>query len=103
MRYQLPPLCGVALTKKAVLRQHLEEISEKAVSIEQRIFNAKLAYNHFVESYGKYTELDELTSKIASDLLERVTICPDGSLGIALNYLDEYPNIRCQTQNKASF
>ena len=91
------------ITKKAALRQHLEEISEKTESIEQRIFKAKSEHNCFVESYGKYSELNELTSEITSDLLERVTIWPDGRLDISLNYLDEYPNIQYQTQNKASF
>jgi hypothetical protein len=28
---------------------------------------------------------------------------PDGRLDISMNYVDEYPNILCQTQNKASF
>lgn len=81
----------IYITKKAALQQRLEEASEKAESITQRISAAQSKHNHFVESYGKYTELDELTSEIAIDLLERVTIWPDGRLDISLNYLDEYP------------
>jgi hypothetical protein len=83
----------IYITKKAALQQRLEETYEKTESIEQRIFKAKSEHNLFVESYGKYTELDELTSVIAFDLLERVTIWPDGRLDIFLNYLDEYPDI----------
>ena len=82
------------IIKKAALQQRLEGISEKTESIEQHIFKAKSEHNRFVESYGKYTELDALTSEIASDLLERVTIWPDGRLDISLNYLDEYPDIQ---------
>ena len=82
------------ITKKAALQQRLEEVSETAESVRQYISVAKLENNHFVESYGKYTELDELTSEIAVDLLERVTIWPDGRLDISLNYLDEYPDIQ---------
>lgn len=93
----------IYITKKAALRNRLEEISQKTESIEQRIFKAKSEHNLFVESYGKYTELDELTNEIASDLLERVTIWPDGRLDISLNYLDEYPEFLCQTQNKVVF
>ena len=81
----------IYITNKAALQQHLSEISQKTESLEQRIFKTKSESNLFVESYGKYTEMDELTSKIASGLLERVTIWPDGRLDIALNYLDEYP------------
>ena len=93
----------IYITKKAALRQHLKEISEKTKSVEQRIFKAKSEHNDFVECYGKYTELDELTNEIASDLLKRVTIWPDGRLDISLNYVDEYPDVQCQTQDKASF
>lgn len=80
-----------------------KEISKKAEFTEQRIFKAKSEHSLFVENYGKYTELDELTNEIASDLLERVTIWPDGRLDISLNYLDEYPDIQCQAQNKVIF
>lgn len=93
----------IYITKKAALRQHLKEISEKTEFIEQRIFKAKSEHNLFVESYGKYTELDKLTNEIASDLLERVTIWPDGRLDISLNYLDEYPDTQCQAQDKVAF
>jgi hypothetical protein len=91
------------ITKKAALQQHLKEISKKTELTEQRIFKAKSEHSLFVENYGKYTELDELTNEIASDLLERVTIWPNGRLDIALNYLDEYPNIQCQAQDKVTF
>lgn len=80
------------ITKKAALQQRLEEVSEKVESVKQRIFLVKSEHNRFVESYRKYAELDELTSEIASDLLERVTIWPEGRMEIVLNYLDEYSN-----------
>ena len=79
------------VTKKAVLQQCLEEISNKTSSIEQRLSKSKSEHDVFAKNYEKYAELDELTSEIASDLLERVTIWPDSRLDIALNYLDEYP------------
>ena len=82
------------IIKKAALQQRLEEVSEKAESVRRYISTAKLEHNRFVEGYGKYTELDELTSEIAADLLECVTIWPDGRLDISLNYLDEYPDIQ---------
>ena len=80
------------ITKKAALQQGLEEISNKTSSIEQRLSKPISEHDVFAENYEKYAELDELTSEIASDLLERVTIWPDSKLDIALNYLDEYSN-----------
>ena len=82
------------LTKKAALRQRLEEISEKSKSLNQHISILESGYSGFVDGYSKYTELDKLTDEIAADLLDRVTIWPDGRLDISLNYLDEYSNIQ---------
>lgn len=42
--------------------------------------------------YSSYSELDGMTSEIAADLLDRVTIWPDGGLDIKLRYLDEIPS-----------
>jgi predicted nuclease with TOPRIM domain len=82
------------LTKKAALRQRLEEVPVKVESVNQRISTLKSGYSGFVDSYSKYTELEKLTDEIAADLLDRVTIWPDGRLDISLNYLDEYSNIQ---------
>lgn len=82
------------LTKKAALRQRLEEVPVKVESVNQHISTLKSGYSGFVDSYSKYTELDKLTDEIAADLLDRVTIWPDGRLNISLNYLDEYSNIQ---------
>jgi hypothetical protein len=54
---------------------------------------AKSEHYRFVESYCKYTELDKLTSEIAADLLEHVTVWPDGKLDISLNQLNDLANI----------
>lgn len=81
------------ITQKTTLQQRSEEISNKAESVKQHISAANTSSNLFVESYSKYTELDKLTSEIAADLLERVTIWPDGRLDISMNYLDALDNI----------
>lgn len=81
------------ITQKTALQRRSEEILNKAESVKQHISATNTNNNLFVESYSKYTELDKLTSEIAADLLERVTIWPDGRLDISLNYLDELANI----------
>ena len=81
------------ITQKTALQRRSEEILNKAESATQHISAANTNDNLFVESYSKYTELDNLTSEIATDLLDRVTVWPDGRLDISLNYLDEFANI----------
>lgn len=54
----------------------------------------------YVEKYSHYSDLDNLTSEIAADLLSRVTIWPDGGMEIQLNYLDDIPVI-CNRDNSA--
>ena len=38
---------------------------------------------------ANYAELDKLTTEIAADLLDRITIWQDGRVEISLNYLDD--------------
>jgi len=57
----------------------------------RRIAKISAADNRYVEKYSRCSELDTLTREISSDLLDRVTIWPDGRLEITLNYLDESP------------
>jgi len=81
------------IAQKTTLQRRSEEISDKAESVKQDSSAAITNNNLFVESYSKYMELDKLTSAIAADLLDRVTVWPDGRLNISLNYLDELAKI----------
>ena len=78
----------------AALQQRLEGIFEKTESIEQHIFKAKSEQNRFVDSYVKYAELEELTSKRATRLLGRATIWPEGRRNLSLMNLYKYPDIQ---------
>lgn len=45
--------------------------------------------NRFVDSFAKYTEVEELTADIVSDVLQEIIVYPDGRLCIVWNYGDE--------------
>lgn len=77
--------------QKAALLERREYACRREAEIRQRIAEIDATKSRYVEKYSCYAELDVLTAEIASDLLDRVTIWPDGGLEIALNYLDDIP------------
>ena len=46
------------------------------------------SYNEALQTYVSYDGLDELTDKLAAELVERVTISPDGEITVRLKYAD---------------
>lgn len=77
--------------QKTVLIEQREDAHKRETELRQRIADLSTANSRYVEKYSCYSELDTLTSEISFDLLDRVTIWPDGRLEITLNYLDESP------------
>ena len=77
--------------QKTVLLEQREDAHKRETELRQRIADLSTANSRYVEKYSCYSELDTLTSEISFDLLDRVTIWPDGRLEITLNYLDESP------------
>ena len=75
--------------QKAALAERQEEINRTEDTVRQRIGNLTANSDILVEKYRNLTELDNLTAEIATDLLNRVTIWPDGRMEVELNYLDE--------------
>lgn len=57
--------------------------------VRKRVNELSADHNTFVKKYKGLADLDNLTAEIAADLLDRVTIWPDGRVEIELNYLDE--------------
>ena len=81
------------MKQKAVLLERYENARKRETELRQRIMEINIANSKYVEKYSCYPDLDTLTAEISSDLLDRVTIWPDGRLEITLNYLDESPFI----------
>lgn len=81
------------MKQKAVLLEQREDAHKREAELRQHIMELNMANSKYVETYSRYAGLDSLTAEISSDLLDRVTIWPDGRLEITLNYLDESPFI----------
>ena len=75
--------------QKATLAERQEEVTRAEDKVRQRINDLAADHNILVEKYRDLSELDNLTAEIAADLLNRVTIWPDGRMEVELNYLDE--------------
>ena len=75
--------------EKAALMERQEEANRAEDTLKQRIDELTADPGIFVEKYKDLFDLGELTAEIATDLLNRVTIWPDGRMEIELNYLDE--------------
>lgn len=75
--------------QKAALMERQEEANRTEDTLKQRIDELTTDPGSFVEKCKEHSDLGGLTAEIAADLLNRVTIWPDGRLEIELNYLDE--------------
>ena len=75
--------------QKAALAERQEEINRTEDTVRKRIGDLTADRDILVEKYRSLTELDNLTAEISADLLNRVTIWPDGRIEVELNYLDE--------------
>ena len=90
-------ICGVLskndyAKQKTEFLQRRELASQREAEIRSHIAELFKSGGRYVEKYSSYSELDGMTSEIAADLLDRVTIWPDGGLDIKLRYLDEIPS-----------
>ena len=75
--------------QKAALTERQEEVTRAEDAVKQRIGDLTTDHGIHVEKYRNFTELDNLTAEVAADLLNRVTIWPDGRMEVELNYRDE--------------
>ena len=64
-------------------------ITELEAALENIGENGRLQ-NHFISSFKKYTEAQELTREIVADVLERVTVYSGDRLNIVWNYGEEF-------------
>lgn len=77
--------------RKAALLQQRERACQREGEIKGRIAAISGTGSRYIEKYSCHSDLNVLSTEIAADLLDRVTIWPDGGLEITLNYLDEIP------------
>lgn len=79
------------LEKRAVMEKK-ESISVRIEELETELQNADedgRLENRFTDSFGKYTEVEELTADIIEDVLQEIVVYPDHVLQIVWNYQDD--------------
>lgn len=77
------------LTQKQSANAQMDEISSSITTLEKAMQTPDAKGSSFILMYRKYAELDALTSKIATELVSRIELFPDGRISITLNCRDE--------------
>lgn len=75
--------------QKKVLTAQTEEISRTVLELERKISGSDDGSNAVIEHFKSYAGITALTKEISADLLQSVTIYPDGRMHIRLNLADE--------------
>ena len=77
-----------AAQKKALTAQ-TEEITRTVLELERKISGSDDKGNAMIEQLKSYADITALTKEISVELLQSVTIYPDGCMDIRLNLADE--------------
>ena len=77
-----------AVQKKALTAQ-AEEISHTVLELERKISGSDDGSNAAIEQFKSYAGITALTKEISTELLQSITIYPDGRMDIRLNLADE--------------
>lgn len=75
--------------QKKVLTAQTEEITCTVLELERKISGSDDNSNAVIEQFKSYAGITALTKEISADLLQSVTIYPDGRMDIRLNLADE--------------
>ena len=80
------------LSEKRAAAEKKERVSVRMEELEAELQNAGRdgrLENRFTDSFGKYTEVQELTADIIEDVLQEIVVYPDHVLHIVWNYQDD--------------
>ena len=75
--------------QKKALTAHAEEITCTVLELERKISGSDDSGNAVIEQFKSYAGITALTKEISIELLQSVTIYPDGRMDIRLNLADE--------------
>lgn len=80
------------LTAKSAAAQKREETASRIQELQAELENTgadgKLN-NRFVDCFQKYTEVEEITAEIVTDVLQEIVVYPDNRLEIVWNYRED--------------
>ena len=80
------------LSEKRAAAEKKERVSVRMEELEAELQNAGKdggLENRFTDSFGKYTEVEELTADIIEDVLQEIVVYPGHVLQIVWNYQDD--------------
>ena len=89
------------LSEKADVVKQRDAIAARMAELKATLENAGTdggLQNGFVDAFGKYTEVEEITSEIIAEVLKEVYIYPDGRLEIVWNFRDELEKLKLDLQ-----
>lgn len=66
-----------------------EEITRTVLELERKISGSDDSGNAVIKQFKSYAGITALTREISTELLQSVTIYPDGRMDIQLNLADE--------------
>ena len=91
------------LAAKAAAVQHRDTVAARIAEIEATLENVGQngsLQNSFVSTFEKYTEVEEITGEIVTEVLREVRIYPDKRLEIAWNFRDELEKLILDLQGE---
>lgn len=80
------------LSEKRAVAEKKERVTVRMEELEVELQNVGgdgRLENRFTDSFGKYTEIEELTADIIDDVLQEIVVYPDHVLHIVWNYQDD--------------
>jgi len=80
------------LAAKTILSKQLDDTASQIAQLEAELDNTNKdgsLQNDFVSTFQKYTDVQEITSEIAADVLQEVLVYPYGCIEIVWNYQED--------------
>ena len=77
--------------QKARLVEQRDDAQKAEAEIQAEIFEQTRDCSIYAEQYQLYADAEVLPDDAAADLLDRVTVWPDGRVEVLLRFLDELP------------
>ena len=75
--------------QKARLVEQRNDAQKAEAEIQAELFERTRDRSIYVEQYQRYADMEALPDEAIADLLDRVTVWPDGRLEVSLKFLNE--------------
>lgn len=83
--------CDAYTAQKARLVEQRDDAHRAEAEIQAELFERTRDCSIYMERYRLYADMEVLPDDAIADLLDRVTVWPDGRLEVSLKFLNELP------------